>query len=273
MGARLGVLTDAEQRGDFSSVEEMREAGKASAPRPPRVALVKPTTMERLAEEYQHAVTASERYKPIIKDHARASAALLEHRDDFTDSGYAQQDAELTQKAVKRIAPELSTILGVETVGDDQTPNLTRDALRSQALDSSPIKDPGVRAAVAANARLRFDGMPVPKLIAAYATALAAGDAATTAQIEEVFDARGDDGPRAPSRQQRAEFGALKDRIDYGAGEAQIVLAKIKIIAHRARLDLGLVAPRETSRAKIRLGLMEMELAGLEKAAAKVAAK
>ncbi len=263
MGAKFGTITDDEKRG-FATVDEMKDSL-----RPPRLVLVAPLPATRVAEFLTHADTAAKRYKPPLEEAAKESAELAAHRDDFSDSGYAQGTDAIAQKALKKIAVEFQTIGDCERIAVEQGPLHTRDACRSRAIDTIH-KDPGVGASMAASDRLRFDPMPAPRLIANFKEALAAGDMARAALIEEVAEAR-DGTPRELSRQQRAEFGAYQERIDYGAAEVQIALSKIKIIAHRARLDLGLIPAREISRAKIRLGLMEMELAGLEKAAAKAA--
>jgi|GEM_PF-1891936 len=249
-------------------VEGFRELAKSSGPKLPRRSLVAPTTMTRLGEENQHVATAMERLTPVLETVAKESANVAAHKDDYSDSGYAAATDAIAQRGLKKITPLYQTIADAERVASEQAVNFSRDSLRARAMVFH--KDPGVSAQIAADARLRFTGMPAARLVQATREAFIKGDLATAALLEETIESR-DGGPLALSRQQRAEAGEYQ--VDFGDREASIIFARLEINAIRARLLIGLVAPREVSRTKIALGLREARLAAMEKLqAAKVKA-
>jgi len=268
MGAKFAEFPDEEKR-IFASTEEMTDYARDKLPKLPRRTLAAPVPTERLTEMLGHSDTAMKRLTSLLEAVAKESAAVEARKGDYSAGGYARETDRIVEKFQPKIATELATICDGETCASEQAANHTRDALRSRALDGLH-RDPGIRASMAADARLRFTSMPATRLVAATREAFVKGDLATAALLEETIEAR-DGGPLALSRQQRAS--AAEYAADFGESEASVIFAKLEIAAIKARLSIGLVPAREVSRTKIALGLRQQRLAGLEKVqAAKAAA-
>jgi hypothetical protein len=101
-------------------------------------------------------------------------------------------------------------------------------------------------------------------VVQAAAVAAADNDFALGALLHEIIESR-DDTPRALSRSQRAEAVGYLERLDYGEKDVELTLAKLEINALKARLDIGIIAPRDVSRTKIKLGILEQRAADMEK--------
>src|ERR1035437_5902129 len=251
MGAKFAEMT----------VDEMRDLASDSLPKPPRLVLAAPLPDATIAEQLKFSDTALRRLGLHLENLNKEEAEIRAHERDYSKEGFQKALDALADKFQPRFAEVVKTIFDAEQVATEQGAVHNRHARRARAVFH---RDAQQHAAICAGARLRFSGMRSQRLVEACSQAAADNDLATVALLHEIIEAR-DDGPLALSRSQRAEAVGYLDRVSFGEDAVAVTLLRLRVNAARARLNLGLIAPREVSRARIALGLMEQELAAKEK--------